>query len=229
MKFLFLIVLITSIFGCVRSFDNKSFHDGKNKVDRFVVENEIVKDSATGLMWQKEIIKRKTWDEGKKYCKDLTLTGFSDWRLPTISELRTLVLGCPTSEIGGTCNVADDCNSFICSWDKETHMWEMSDSSNEGPNYKAAPDRKCYCAQKGEECYWDSKTWGKECASLISSTEKTYIKESHLMKTHATGTFSESGDNEGWHWYLSYKTGYFRFGKESKDGEELKCVRDLKK
>ena len=49
------------------------------------------------------------------------------------------------------------------------------------------------------------------------------------MKTHATGTFSESGDNKNWHWYLSSKTAYFGFSKESKDGEELKCVRDIKK
>lgn len=172
-------------------------------------------------MWQKEIIKRKTWDEGNSYCKNLTLAGFSDWRLPTISELRTLVLGCPTSEIGGPCNVADDCNSFVCSWDIS--------KITIGENGPVESDRKCYCAQKGEDCFWESRIWGKQCALLTSSTEKTYIKESHLMKTHATGTFSENGDNEGWHWYLSSKTAFFGVRKKSKDGEELKCVRDIKK
>lgn len=217
MKFLFLVVLMVSILGCVRSFDNKSFHDAKNKIDRFIVENEVVKDSATGLMWQKEIIKRKTWDEGKSYCKDLTLAEFNDWRLPTISELRTLVLDCSTSEIGGTCNVADDCNSSICSLD--------------GP-FGKAPDYKCYCAQKGEDCFWDSKIWGKKCGFLISSTELASVKESHMIKTGTSGPVLEvgSGSNESWHWILAFNTAYFfRVGKDSKDGEELKCVRDLKK
>jgi hypothetical protein len=32
-----------------------------------------------------------SWSGAKKYCRDLTLSGYSDWRLPTKSELKKLL------------------------------------------------------------------------------------------------------------------------------------------
>jgi len=54
--------------------------------------NEVVSDSATGLMWQDspDVIQKKyKWGEAAKYCHNLTWAGYDDWRLPTISELLT--------------------------------------------------------------------------------------------------------------------------------------------
>ncbi len=51
----------------------------------------IVTDSATGLMWQKNYVENKAWQEALSYCADLTYAGYTDWRLPDKNELISLV------------------------------------------------------------------------------------------------------------------------------------------
>ena len=44
-----------------------------------------------GLMYQNQpVTKRYTWEKAKKYCQDLTLDGYSDWRLPNRKELNAI-------------------------------------------------------------------------------------------------------------------------------------------
>ena len=55
---------------------------------------EIVTDKVTGLQWQDdERVKTETmiWGEAKTSCSNLTLGGHSDWRLPTVQELKSIV------------------------------------------------------------------------------------------------------------------------------------------
>jgi hypothetical protein len=45
-------------------------------------------DSSTGLMWVgKDNGKDVSWNKAMKYCRDLRLAGYSDWRLATVGEL----------------------------------------------------------------------------------------------------------------------------------------------
>lgn len=53
--------------------------------------DEIVTDTATGLVWQKSYVSDKTWQEALSYCESLTYAGYSDWRLPDKNELASLV------------------------------------------------------------------------------------------------------------------------------------------
>ena len=54
--------------------------------------NGIIKDNVTGLMWQKAAPQGTyTWQEAVDYCDNLTLGGYTDWYLPTVRELSTLV------------------------------------------------------------------------------------------------------------------------------------------
>ena len=51
---------------------------------------EVVSDNATRLMWQDDSeaqTVKKNWQEAVDYCEDLTLGGFTDWKLPTIKQL----------------------------------------------------------------------------------------------------------------------------------------------
>jgi hypothetical protein len=45
-------------------------------------------DPSTGLMWAgKDNGKDVSWKKAMKYCRDLRLAGYSDWRLATLAEL----------------------------------------------------------------------------------------------------------------------------------------------
>lgn len=50
-----------------------------------------VSDLTTGLMWQKASVQGISWQDGLAYCSDLKLGGYSDWRLPDVNELISLV------------------------------------------------------------------------------------------------------------------------------------------
>jgi hypothetical protein len=60
--------------------------------------NGTVTDTSTGLMWQKDTARDGQgnyypviWEEALAYCESRTIGGHTDWRLPTIKELRSLV------------------------------------------------------------------------------------------------------------------------------------------
>ena len=54
----------------------------------------IIIDRTHELMWQNnysENIAELEWQDSVDYCESLTLNTFSDWRLPTINELKTII------------------------------------------------------------------------------------------------------------------------------------------
>ncbi|WPD23883.1 MAG: DUF1566 domain-containing protein [Candidatus Electrothrix scaldis] len=51
-----------------------------------------VTDEVTGLMWEKDMGKKMTWAQGMVKARKSTLAGYTDWRVPTIKELYSLIL-----------------------------------------------------------------------------------------------------------------------------------------
>ncbi len=51
--------------------------------------NNIVTDLSTGLMWQddSDVEIKKEWADGDSYCQNLTIGGYTDWRLPELQAL----------------------------------------------------------------------------------------------------------------------------------------------
>lgn len=76
------------------------------------------KDFTTGLTWSSKT-ETMSWQDANDYCENAVLGGFTDWRLPTIDELRTLIKNCGRTIAGGECGVTDpDCLSESC-YDEE--------------------------------------------------------------------------------------------------------------
>lgn len=57
----------------------------------FSKNGNIVTDSITGLQWQDNETVSKAWTGAMDYCEALSLDGQSDWRLPNLKELISLV------------------------------------------------------------------------------------------------------------------------------------------
>jgi hypothetical protein len=53
--------------------------------------NGTVTDTFTGLMWQQDAQNDYTWDQALSYCENLILANHTDWRLPDVNELQSLV------------------------------------------------------------------------------------------------------------------------------------------
>ena len=60
---------------------------------RFETRGNIVIDHLTGLMWDRQTMPggRMSWAKAKEACSLRDLGGYTDWRLPTIRELLTIV------------------------------------------------------------------------------------------------------------------------------------------
>jgi hypothetical protein len=55
-------------------------------------QNGTVTDKATGLMWQKgEEGGSRNWADALAYCNGVTIAGYTDWQLPNVRELGSLL------------------------------------------------------------------------------------------------------------------------------------------
>ena len=69
-------------------------------------------DPTSGLVWQLVLAdEAAVWQKGHDDCASLALSGRSDWRVPNIDELRSLVRGCPATQTGGSCAITQACPS----------------------------------------------------------------------------------------------------------------------
>lgn len=144
-------------------------------------------DSSSGRIWENPPSRRVTnlWD-AESYCASLSLDG-GGWRVPSISELRSLIRGCPATEVGGSCGVTDSCRS----WD------DCSNASCTGCEYDEGPS---------DGCYWPSALQG-DCKWYWSSTLVSDGIDTGLEVGFFNGAV-DLGDVEGG--YVGYAGAYVR-------------------
>ena len=99
-------------------------------------------DSNTGLIWQVSSAGSLSWEEAKSHCENDNYGGHSNWRLPTIDELRTLIRGCSATETGGSCGVTDSCLDSSCQ-DNSCIECSSGEGSNGGCYGPSQLDNPC--------------------------------------------------------------------------------------
>ncbi len=65
-----------------------------NEADKtqFEIDSQTVLDTKSKLMWAPSDNRQSlTWQEAVDYCENYNGGGYEDWRMPTISELQTLI------------------------------------------------------------------------------------------------------------------------------------------
>ena len=59
------------------------------------------------LVWSDRSSSEMKWYEAKQYCENLSEGGFTDWRLPNVDELRSLIHNHSGTQTGGTCKISE--------------------------------------------------------------------------------------------------------------------------
>ncbi|MFC1669681.1 DUF1566 domain-containing protein [Spirochaetota bacterium] len=100
-------------------------------------------DNATSLCWQNPNREAYNYDdiglrskEAVLYCEELRIGGYSDWRLPTLQEMRTIIDGYPGTEPDGSCQIGNYPMSY-----KEA--WSSGDCGGNG-QLRGPGDNGCY-------------------------------------------------------------------------------------
>lgn len=90
----------------------KRFPDGKCAEEAKSNKEKLRKIGE--FEWSDMADREMSQKEAVEYCSNLTEGGHDDWRLPSISELRTAIDNCPNMQNDGACNVKDNCLSYDC-------------------------------------------------------------------------------------------------------------------
>ncbi|MFP4460147.1 MAG: DUF1566 domain-containing protein [Candidatus Zixiibacteriota bacterium] len=105
---------------CVRGNPNYGVNDFADLGDGTII------DSSTGLMWQKgHTDEAISWQDALEYAENLTLAGYTDWRLPNAKELQSILDY--TRSPGSTSSAAIDsiftCESIINESGRNDYPW----------------------------------------------------------------------------------------------------------
>ena len=99
----------------------------------------IPSSGINGLAWS-SIKSSASWLDAISYCDNLSEGGYSEWHLPTISELRTLIQNCPAIETEGECGITDSCLSDECYKDSHCSCRTTIDDYGSGKYSKLGDD-----------------------------------------------------------------------------------------
>jgi VWFA-related protein len=161
-----------------------------------------VTDTATGLMWQQaDDGQARTWQNALSYCEALDLAGQTDWRLPDIRELQSIV---DDGRYYPAINSTFNCQSTFY-WSGSTHPdpdwpdWAWYVDFHYGYAYPAKPKSDSHyvrCVRGGPALAWN----GKKIKSNNPIQDAGFggnvaISGDYLMISNPVSIFERNGGN----------------------------------
>ncbi len=104
--------------------------DGNYEKNSFQYQDNgdgTVSDMVTGLMWQQDPGEKMNYSESLEKIKDFNLAGYTDWRLPTIKELYSLINMSGIDPSG--CDSIEQCSGLIPFIDNDYFIIQYGKSS----------------------------------------------------------------------------------------------------
>jgi outer membrane lipoprotein-sorting protein len=138
-------------------------HSFEAELNIEIKKKEYLKGRKIGnLVWSDLSSKEMAWNDAKQYCENLSEGGFTDWRLPNIDELRTLLIadrvssGCKVSE-RNNCLSLESC--WSCSTCTQTGIEDLNSKYKKCSDWgKTYTDGRYSRLGDGKVWLWSSST-----------------------------------------------------------------------
>lgn len=142
----FILILFVIVFSQFLSGCTKNSNSLANNSDARLVSlgNDVCQDTKTGKMWQVGMSNTlDSLDKAKTYVENLEEGGYTDWRLPTVSELYDLYMIFDLHE-NGNCVLSAEGTYWSDEADLEGRVgtWELDDNCD--------PERRYIPKEKGK-------------------------------------------------------------------------------
>ncbi len=135
------------------------------------ISERVCEDLATGYVWQDPPAEtERSFAQAQSYCENLSWNGYDDWCLPTISQLRSLIVNCSETESGGACGVHDACLADTC--------FDSGDCDG--------------CTAGTGSCYWDEALQGGCNENTWSDSEVSTTNENAWFVGFYAGAINSS-------------------------------------
>ena len=141
----------------------------ESQIERVKADSREILDNKRKegeVEWSLIPIQNKTWNEAAQYCSYSHEGGHNDWRLPTIDEIRTMVVNCPDTQPFGMCKISHK-NGML---------------SKRDYNKKCGGCRNSYIKLNGKGWFWTSSGVSGTNHFWVISSKNTKI---HPMKSNA--------------------------------------------
>lgn len=121
------------------------------------------------MTWSSKADKAMTWNEAVNYCQNLDEGGYTDWKLPNIDQLRTLIQNHPGTQSGGTCPISERSGKL---------------SSNDLTNDCGGKSGSNFSKLGDTDWFWSSSTYVGYTTNYAWSVSFSYGDVINILKTN---------------------------------------------